>query len=106
MNIANLKNSIDLNAVAREMYSLITELYPICRSITGKGIRETLHRLQQFIPLTIHEVPSGTRVFDWVVPREWSIRDAYVTNSKGEKIVDFQKFNLHVSNPQQLMKLN
>src|SRR4030042_3807234 len=98
MNIANLKNSIDLNAVGREMYSLITELYPICRSITGNGIRQTLHRLQQFIPLTIHEVPSGTQVFDWTVPKEWNVRDAYVKNSRGERIIDFQKSNLHVLN--------
>ena len=80
------------------MHQLIRELYPICRSITGNGLRQTLHKLQEKIPLEIHEVPSGTRVFDWVVPPEWNIRDAYVRNSRGEKVIDFQKSNLHVVN--------
>ena len=79
-----------------EMYRFISELYPICRSITGEGFRETLRLIQKHIPLTIHEVPSGTRVFDWTVPREWNIRDAYIKNARGERIVDFKKCNLHV----------
>ncbi|MDF5731625.1 MAG: DUF4910 domain-containing protein, partial [Rhizonema sp. PD38] len=62
------------------------------------GIRKTLHILQQYIPLAIHEVPTGTQVFDWTVPKEWNIRDAYIKNSAGEKIVDFHKSNLHVLN--------
>lgn len=81
-----------------EMYSLISELYPICRSITGDGVRKTLYILQQLIPLEIHEVPTGTKVFDWTVPKEWNVRDAYVKNSKGEKVVDFQESNLHLLN--------
>ena len=80
------------------MHQLIRELYPICRSITGDGLRQTLHKLQEQIPLEIHEVPSGTRVFDWTVPPEWNIRDAYVRNFRGEKVIDFQKSNLHVVN--------
>ena len=59
--------------VASELHGLIRELYPICRSITGDGVRDTLRRIQQRLPLVIHEVPSGTQVFDWVVPREWNI---------------------------------
>ena len=59
---------------------------------------QTLRRLQRIVPLTIHEVPSGTQVFDWTVPKEWNINDAYVKNTKGEKIIDFQKSNLHVLN--------
>lgn len=98
MNITDLKSSIDLNEVGREMYSLIAELYPICRSITGDGLRKTLDILRSYIPLQVHEVPSGTNVFDWVVPKEWNIKDAYIKNSKGEKIVDFQECNLHVVN--------
>jgi aminopeptidase-like protein len=94
----DLTYSIDPKAIGEEMYLLISELYPICRSITGNGIRQTLQRLQHIIPLTIREVPSGTQVFDWTVPKEWNIRDAYVKNSKGEKIIDFQKSNLHVLN--------
>ncbi len=82
----------------REMYQLVSELYPICRSITGDGVRQTLKILQEHIPLTIHEVPSGTSVFDWTVPKEWNITDAYIKNPQGDKIVDFKKCNLHVLN--------
>jgi aminopeptidase-like protein len=84
--------------MAEETFQLIRRLYPICRSITGNGVRETLKVLQEHIPLTIQEVPSGTPVFDWTVPKEWNITDAYIKNSKGEKIVDFQKSNLHILN--------
>src|ERR671912_377581 len=83
---------------AKEIFHLIERLYPICRSITGNGVRQTLRILQEYIPLTIREVPSGTRVFDWTVPKEWNIKDAYIKNSKGEKLVDFQNSNLHVLN--------
>ena len=80
-----------------EMYALCTELFPICRSITGNGVRQTLQILRDIVPkMTLHEVPSGTQVFDWTVPKEWNIRDAWIKNSKDEKILDFQKTNLHV----------
>lgn len=79
-----------------EMHRLATELFPICRSITGNGVRETLKILGAHVPLTIHEVPSGTKVLDWTVPPEWNIRDAYVLDDRGERIIDFQKSNLHV----------
>jgi aminopeptidase-like protein len=82
--------------VADDTYGLLTKLYPICRSITGNGVRQTLRTLQEHIPLTIHEVPSGTKVFDWTVPQEWNIRDAFIKDSRGEKIVDFASSNLHV----------
>ncbi len=84
--------------IGKEMYRLMTELYPICRSITGNGVRETLRIMKSHIPLKIHEVPTGTQVFDWTVPKEWNIRDAFVRNSEGEKIIDFTKSNLHVLN--------
>src|SRR5258708_40192777 len=77
------------------MRSLIEELYAICRSVTGDGLRETLRLLQKQIPLELREVPTRTAVFDWAVPREWNIRDAYVKNAKGERGIDFQKSNLH-----------
>jgi aminopeptidase-like protein len=80
------------------MFDLITELYPICRSITGAGVTSTLERIQQEISLVINEVPTGTQILDWTVPNEWNIRDAYIKNSKGEKVIDFQKSNLHVVN--------
>jgi aminopeptidase-like protein len=88
--------AIDLAAAGAGMHALVRELYPICRSITGDGVRQTLARLQQEIPLQVHEVPSGTQVFDWTVPREWNIRDAYVKNSRGERVIDFRRHTLHV----------
>lgn len=78
------------------MHQLVAELFPICRSITGEGVRETLRIIQRHIPLTIHEVPTGTKVFDWVVPQEWNIRDGYILDDRGIRIVDFRSNNLHV----------
>lgn len=92
MEMPILKNVTDGSV----MHEFIAELYPICRSITGDGVRETLAKVGHHIPLQIHEVPSGTRVFDWTVPKEWNIRDAWVANSSGERIIDFRKSNLHV----------
>src|SRR6266540_3142098 len=78
------------------MHELMAELYPVCRSITGDGFRTTLATLAKHVDLETHEVPSGTQVFDWTVPREWNIRDAYVANSRGERVIDFHDSNLHV----------
>ncbi len=78
------------------MYELAKELFPINRSLTGDGVRETLRILSKEVPIKIIEVPSGTKAFDWTVPDEWNIRDAYVKNSCGERIIDFKKNNLHV----------
>jgi aminopeptidase-like protein len=93
-----MKERLNPNEVSQKMYQLISEMYPICRSITGNGFRETLHWIKKHIELTQHEVPTGTQVFDWTVPKEWNIKDAYVKNSKGERIIDFKKSNLHVVN--------
>src|SRR3984957_5119189 len=81
-----------------ELHRFAAELYPICRSITGDGIRHTLERIGKRIPLQISEVPTGTEVFDWTVPKEWNIRDAYIKDASGARIVDFQRSNLHVLN--------
>jgi aminopeptidase-like protein len=88
----------DPRAIGESMYSLIAELFPICRSITGNGLRQTLRAIKAQIPLELFEVPTGTQVFDWTVPKEWNIQDAYVKNSAGERVIDFQKSNLHVVN--------
>jgi aminopeptidase-like protein len=80
------------------MHRLMAELYPICRSITGDGVRATLRIIRRRVPLEMHEVPSGTAVLDWTVPNEWNIRDAYIKNARGERIVDFRRSNLHVVN--------
>jgi aminopeptidase-like protein len=81
-----------------DMLRFIADAYPICRSITGEGVRRTLAMICERIPLEIHEVPTGTPVFDWTVPREWSIRDAWIKDPTGCKVVDFQDCNLHVLN--------
>jgi aminopeptidase-like protein len=96
MNAGVFSEPEDLTKIGKEMYQLIADLYPICRSITGNGFRESLHMLKKYIALETHEIPSGTPVFDWIVPREWSIRDAYIKNARGERIIDFKKSNLHV----------
>jgi aminopeptidase-like protein len=90
--------SQSLAKAGADMYNLIEELYSICRSITGDGVRKTLRIIARHIPLEIHEVPSGTVAFDWTVPREWNIRDAYIEDRSGERVIDFQKSNLHVLN--------
>lgn len=80
-----------------DMYGLAKKLFPICRSITGKGVRETLHIIKEEIPqLKIYSIKSGVQVFDWVIPDEWNIEDAYIEDENGKKIIDFKENNLHV----------
>lgn len=79
-----------------EMYALMGRLYPICRSITGEGLRETLRIIGEHIPLVIQEVPTGTAVFDWTIPKEWNIRGASIKTAAGQAVVDFRDSNLHV----------
>jgi aminopeptidase-like protein len=98
INLSDLRLPADHNDIGIEMYRLIAELFPICRSITGNGVRETLQIIRNHISIEVHNVPTGTQVFDWTVPREWNIKDAYVRNSRGERVVDFRKSNLHVLN--------
>ena len=78
------------------MFTFVEELFPICRSITGDGIRETLRRIAERIPLEIREVPTGTAVFDWTVPKEWNITEAYIEDPTGHRVVDFAAHNIHV----------
>ena len=74
----------------------LKRLFPIIRSITGDGNRKTLNILKEIIPLNILEYSTGQKVYDWTIPKEWNIRDAWIKNSKGEKIIDFKLSNLHV----------
>jgi aminopeptidase-like protein len=81
-----------------ELYKLVAELYPICRSITGDGVRRTLEIVDREVGggLEVSEVPTGTQVLDWTVPREWNVRDAWVAGPDGRKVIDFQASNLHL----------
>ena len=92
----NFGEEVARKDIGEDIYALAAQLYPICRSITGKGVRDTLSVLAAHIDLELHEVPTGTAVFDWTIPREWNIRDACIKNARGEKIVDFKRSNLHV----------
>ena len=95
-SLLKFQTTLNLDNIGREMYSFISDIFPICRSITGNGIRDTLRFIQGHAPLEVHEVPSGTQAFDWIVPKEWNILDAYIKNAAGERVVDFKKSNLHV----------
>lgn len=82
--------------IGHQMHHLMAKAFPICRSITGDGVRETLRIISDIIPLQVHEVPTGTKAFDWSVPKEWNIRDAFIADENGNKIIDFKTNNLHV----------
>ena len=88
----------DFPSLGAEMHRFAATLYPICRSITGDGVRRTLDIIGERVPLEMFEVPTGTPVFDWSVPKEWNIRDAYIAGSDGKRIVDFRTSNLHITN--------
>lgn len=97
MNDQNFSDIKDKSAdIGDEMYDLMKELYPICRSITGNGVRKTDEIISKHIPLEMHEVPTGTKVFDWNIPKEWNIDNAYIIDPTGRKIIDFKKSNVHV----------
>lgn len=97
----NIKIMVSNCNLGQEMYELANRIFPICRSITGNGVRETLQILSEFlkkdgIVLDIHEIPSGTQVFDWTVPKEWVIREAYIEDKEKKRIIDMKENNLHV----------
>ena len=84
--------------LGNKIYKYAQDLFLICRSLSGEGVRETLHYIKRLLPdLTIHNVASGTKAFDWEVPNEWNIRNASIKNAQGEKIINFKKHNLHVA---------
>jgi aminopeptidase-like protein len=96
--LSHLRSILDVESAGYGMFALIRELFPICRSITGDGLRRSLARIGAVIPLTTHKVATGTRVFDWNIPKEWNIRDAYIKDAAGRRVIDFKKNNLHVVN--------
>jgi aminopeptidase-like protein len=92
------KKNLEINLVeiGDKMFRFMEMLYPINRSITGEGVRKTLRLIQKKIDLKIFEIPSDTQVFDWTIPNEWNIQDAYIMNSANKKILEYNKSNLHV----------
>lgn len=84
--------------IGDEIFGLAAEIFPICRSITGDGVRQTLDVLGQHIPIERHEIPTGTKVLDWEIPKEWNVTDAYIKNADGDRVIDFHRSNLHVLN--------
>jgi aminopeptidase-like protein len=96
VDLSDLRARLAVEDIGQTLHTLIERLFPICRSITGDGVRETLTILAERLPLEIHEVPSGTPVLDWTVPPEWNIRAAYLDDPSGHRVVDFADSNLHV----------
>jgi len=92
----DLRATLLTENIGEEIFALAAKIFPICRSITGNGVRQTLREIAAHIALEMLEVPTGTPVFDWTVPHEWNIRDAYIKDMRDEKIVDFGRSNLHV----------
>lgn len=89
--------SPEVTGAGERMMALMQELWPICRSITGDGVRQTLAMIKQHLPeLTVHEVPTGTKCFDWTIPQEWNVRAAYVEGPDGRRVIDFAAHNLHL----------
>jgi aminopeptidase-like protein len=93
-----IASQLDSPAVGEDIFELAAEIYPICRSITGDGVRETLRRIGRMLDIRVHEVVTGTQVFDWTIPQEWNIRDAYIKAGDGTRIVDYRQSSLHVLN--------
>ena len=96
ISLAQARDAADFPTLGTWMHGLVAELYPICRSITGEGLRRTLEILRRETGLARRSVPSGTPVLDWTVPKEWNIRDALIADARGERVVDFRRSNLHV----------
>lgn len=96
MLLQRLTEPAEANRLAGEALQLMAEMYPLCRSITGNGVRQTLDILERRVPLSRFEVASGTPAFDWLVPPEWNIEDAFIADAQGRRVVDFRDSNLHV----------
>ncbi|NND33207.1 MAG: DUF4910 domain-containing protein [Saprospiraceae bacterium] len=93
-----MSNGGEASGLGEKMYELASRLYPICRSITGEGVRRSLEIIKELIPLEIKEVATGTKVFDWTVPNEWNLEEAWIKDASGNKIVDVSRHNLHILN--------
>jgi aminopeptidase-like protein len=93
-----IESSPDRDILKAQADTLLRQLFPICRSITGNGTRQTLNLLREITPFDLYEIPSGTACYDWIIPDEWNVRDAYVADSTGRRVIDFQENNVHLVN--------
>jgi aminopeptidase-like protein len=91
-----LTDGVDVEGIGDAVHSLAAEIFPLARSLTGEGVRETLRIVGEQVPLELTEVPTGTAIFDWTAPREWNVRDAWIADSEGRRVVDYHASNLHV----------
>jgi aminopeptidase-like protein len=98
LHAADLAQALCPPGIGADLHAFAARLYPICRSITGDGVRQTLDLIEELAPLARTEAPSGRPVLDWTVPLEWNIRDAWIKNPAGERVVDFRAHSLHVLN--------
>ena len=96
--ISQLLQGLDEDRLGAGIHAFAQQAYPLCRSITGDGVRQTLQILDDILPLEVHEVPTGTQIFDWTVPKEWNLREAYIVGPDGRRMVDTRDHNLHVLN--------
>ena len=96
MSISKTRRPARAETLGRDAYELMARLFPLCRSLSGDGVRATFDLIDREIPISRTEIPSGTKLFDWVVPDEWNIRDAYIADSEGNRVVDFRRSTLHV----------
>jgi aminopeptidase-like protein len=96
MSVRELLRALDVEAAGAELHAFARRAQPLPRSLTGAGVRATLRLLQERVPLEIHEVPTGARVLDWTVPREWNVHEAWIEGPGGERVVDLADHPLHV----------
>jgi aminopeptidase-like protein len=96
VSTGDLLDGVDVDAVIASMFGLMEDAFPLCRSITGPGVRETLALVGRTVPIHLHEVPTGAPALDWTVPREWKVREAWIKDPSGRKVVDFADHPLHL----------
>jgi aminopeptidase-like protein len=95
-NLGQMTSATAAHSLGCQAMELLRDIYPICRSITGDGVRTTLKHITKCVPVDVHEVPSGTKVLDWEVPLEWNVREAFVADERGTRVIDFARNNLHL----------
>jgi aminopeptidase-like protein len=96
LKVAAISAALAADNLGKVIFDRAADIFPLCRSIIGPGVRETLQQLGQTIPLTVKSIPSGTKLYDWTVPDEWTFRDAYIADMAGNRLIDARNNNLHI----------